>query len=76
MQLCNNYEKYDKIYLVKNNDDKTKTYYEVISCCFDYKLGHSSYYNIIAVNGKSSSSYIEYYLIHQSFSIYDETQSK
>ena len=69
--MCENYENYDKIYLVKTNND-VETYYEVISCCFDHKLGKSKYYNIVAVNVESNSSpfRMEYYLIYQSYSSY------
>ena len=72
INLCSNYKNYDKIYLVKTNNDNTKTYYEVISCCFDHKLGKSNYYNIVAVNVNSYSSpfIMEYYLIYQSYSLY------
>lgn len=70
--LCENYKNYDKIYLVKTNDDNTKTYYEVISCCFDHKLGKSNFYNIVAVNVESNSGpfRMEYYLIYQSYSLH------
>ena len=72
INLCSNYKNYDKIYLVKTNNDNTKTYYEVISCCFDHKLGKSNYYNIVAVNVNSYSSpfIMEYYLIYQSYSLH------
>ena len=70
--LCENYKNYDKIYLVKTNNG-VETYYEVISCCFDHTLGKSKYYNIVAVNVESNSSpfRMEYYLIYQSYSLYD-----
>ena len=70
--LCENYKNYDKIYLVKTNNDNTKTYYEVISCCFDHKLGKSNFYNIVAVNVNSDSSpfTMEYYLIYQSYTLF------